>query len=163
MKQKQNNKQNTWANNYIVRRVSMIRIERKGEENKVIHLCMFQNEAYGYDNKSIPRLWKLREENKRKQQHTQIKRKSRWLATIHDHHMEAVAVYWLHCVRRRSRHTAILLSVRLTYVRETTMKYDALRRTIPLNIHASQNENETLYKRCMFKKHVHLYCTRCRF
>jgi len=55
----------------------MIRIERKGEENKVIHLCMFQNEAYGYDNKSIPRLWKLREESKRKQQHTQMKRKSR--------------------------------------------------------------------------------------
>ena len=34
---------------------------------------MFQNEAYGYDNKSIPRLWKLREENKSKQ-HTQMKR-----------------------------------------------------------------------------------------
>jgi len=27
-----------------------------------------------YDNKSIPRLWKLREESKSKQQHTQIKR-----------------------------------------------------------------------------------------
>jgi len=27
-----------------------------------------------YDNKSIPRLWKLREENKSKQQHTQMKR-----------------------------------------------------------------------------------------
>ena len=29
------------------------------------------------------------------------------------------------------------------------MKYDVLR-TIPLNIYASQNENETLYKRCVF-------------
>ena len=58
---------------------------------------------------------------------------------IHDQHMEAVAVYWLHCVRRQSRHTAILLSIRLTYVRETIMKYDVLR-TIPLNIHASQNK-----------------------
>ena len=34
------------------------------------------------------------------------------------------------------------------------MKYDVLR-TIPLNIYASQNENETLYKRCVFNKHVH--------
>ena len=63
--------------------------------------------------------------------------------------MEAVAVYWLHCGRRQSRHTAILLSIRLTYVRET----------IQLNIHASQNENETLYKRCVFNKHVHCSST----
>ena len=33
------------------------------------------------------------------------------------------------------------------------MKYDVLR-TIPLNIYASQNENETLYKRCVFNKHA---------
>ena len=70
------------------------------------------------------------------------------------------AVYWLHCVRRRSRHTSILLSIRLTYVRETTMKYDVLR-TIPLNIHTSQNENETVYKRCVFNKHVHCSSTPC--
>ena len=68
--------------------------------------------------------------------------------------MEAVAVYWSHWVSRRSRHTSHLSSIRLTYVRETTMKYDVLR-TIPLNKHASQNENETLYKRCVFNKHVH--------
>ena len=66
------------------------------------------------------------------------------------------AVYWLHCVIRRSRNTSHLSSIRLTYVRETTMKYDVLR-TIPLNIHTSQNENETLYKRCVFNKHV--YCS----
>ena len=77
---------------------------------------------------------------------------------IHDQHMDAVAVYWLHCVSRRSRHTSHLSSIRLTYVRETTMKYDVLR-TIPLNIYASQNENETLGKPCVFKKHAHCSST----
>ena len=46
MKQtKRTTNKNTWANNYIERRVSKIRIERKDEE-KVIHLYMLQNEAY---------------------------------------------------------------------------------------------------------------------
>ena len=76
---------NTWANNYIVRRISKIRIERKNEERNdtFVHVTKWCIQEK-YDNKSIRRLWKLREENKSKQQHTQMKRKSRWLATIHD-------------------------------------------------------------------------------
>ena len=45
-----------------------------------------------------------------------------------------------------------------TQVHETTMYYH-VQRTIPLNIHASQNENETLYKLCVFNKHVHCSST----
>ena len=71
MKQKRATNKNTWANNYIERRVSKIRIERKDEEKSdtFVHVTKW-NIQEKYDNKSIPRLWKLREENKSKQQHT---------------------------------------------------------------------------------------------
>jgi len=35
----------------------------------------------------------------------------RWLASRHDQHMEEVAVYWLHCVSRWSRHSTILFTI----------------------------------------------------
>ena len=74
MKQKRTTNKNTWANNYIERRVSKIRIERKDEEKSdtFVHVTKW-NIQEKYDNKSIPRLWKLREENKSKQQHTHMK------------------------------------------------------------------------------------------
>mgnify|MGYP007133211071 CR=1 FL=1 len=55
MKQTKKNNKNTWANNYIVRRVSRIRIEKKDEEKSdtFVHALMETNLPFGcYQRKS---------------------------------------------------------------------------------------------------------------
>ena len=71
---------NTWSNNYIVRRVSKIRIERKDEEKSdtFVHVTKWSIQEK-YDNKSLPRLWKLREENVDDSQLYMISTWTQWL------------------------------------------------------------------------------------
>ena len=111
-------KQNTWANMYMYM-LSKIRIERQGKKGRTcvhvtkrsihMHTEVWQQEHTTIKQSKQQHKWKWKE-----------REKSRWLATRHDQHMEAVAVYWLHCVSavywlhcvsRQSRHSVILLTI----------------------------------------------------
>ena len=72
---KKNNIQKYMSKQLHSKTVSRIRIERKDEEKSdtFVYVTKWSIQEK-YDNKSIPRLLKLREENKSKQQHTQMKR-----------------------------------------------------------------------------------------
>ena len=74
MKQKKNNKQK-YMSKQLHRKTGIKDTnwkKRLKKSDTFVHVTKWSIQEK-YDNKSIPRLWKLREENKSKQQHTQIK------------------------------------------------------------------------------------------